>query len=92
MDEDTFEALAQTVDSLMTSSSMGQSGSEEDIANTRDTALSVTDTLFNEGINRLAGSMQAGVEESAVKSFEYENFSMEVQKRTKQEFAEKGEN
>ena len=36
--------------------------------------------------------MKAGVDESSVKTFEYDNFSMEVQKRTKQEFAEKGEN
>lgn len=51
---------------------------EEDKAYTQDTALSVTDKLFNEGINRLAGSMQAGVEDLAVKTFEFDNFKMEV--------------
>ena len=91
MDEDTFKALAQTVDSLITSSSSAEA-QEADKAATQDTALSVTDQLFNEGINRLAGSMQAGVEESAVKTFEFDNFQMEVQKKTKQEFAEQREN
>ena len=32
--------------------------------------------------------MQAGVEDSAVKTFEFDNFKMEVQKKTKQEFAQ----
>lgn len=79
MDEDTFKALAQTVDSLMTSSSVAQTQD----ASTKDTALQVTDQLFIEGINRLAGNMQAGVEDSAVKTFEFDNFKMEVQKKTK---------
>ena len=81
MDEDTFESLAQTVDSLITSSS--SASGTADVQATKDTALGVTDQLFNQGINRLSGSMQAGVEESAVKTFELENFKMEVQKKTK---------
>ena len=89
MDEGTFTALAQTVDSLMTSSSK-QTQTKD--AGTQDAALEVTDKLFNEGINRLAGSMQAGVEDSARKTFEFDNFKMEVQKKTKQEFAQSGEN
>ena len=32
------------------------------------------------------------MEDSAVKTFEFDNFKMEVQKKTKQEFAQKGEN
>ena len=40
--------------------------------------MAVTDKLFNEGINRLSGSMFAGHEEDAVKKFEFENFQMEV--------------
>ena len=36
--------------------------------------------------------MQSGVEESAVKTFAFENFKMEVQKKTKQEFKAEGEN
>ena len=58
MDEDTFTALAQTVDSLMISSS--SDGQAMD-ASTEDIALAVTDQLFNEGVNRLAGNMMAGV-------------------------------
>ena len=42
MDEDTFKALAQTVDSLITSSSSAEA-QEADKAATQDTALSVTD-------------------------------------------------
>ena len=89
MDEGTFTALAQTVDSLMTSSS--SDGQSKD-ASTEDIALAVTDQLFNEGVNRLAGNMMAGVEDSSVKTFEFDNFKMEVQKKTKQEFAQVGEN
>ena len=36
--------------------------------------------------------MQTGVKDSAVKTFEFDNFKMEVQKKTKQEFAEQGDN
>ena len=36
--------------------------------------------------------MQAGIQDSAVKTFEFNNFKIKVQKETKQEFAEKGEN
>ena len=60
MEEGTFESLASTVDSLISSSSH---------ASIKDTALEVTAKLFKEGVNRLAGSMQAGVEGSAVKKF-----------------------
>ena len=38
------------------------------------------DILFNEGINRLAGSLKIGPQGSIVKTFEFENFGMEVKK------------
>ena len=77
LDEDTFISLASTVNTLISSSSQQFN---------QDIALEVTNKLFNEGINRLAGSMQSGVFGSAVKQFDFENFKMEVQKKTKQEF------
>lgn len=36
--------------------------------------------------------MQAGDEDTAVKTFEYDSFKMEVQKKSKEEFSKLGEN
>lgn len=51
IDDETFEALASTVDVLM-----NQTGNTDD-DETKDTAVEVTSKLFKDGINRLAGSM-----------------------------------
>lgn len=68
IDDATFEALASTVDVLM-----NQTGNSDD-DETKDTAVEVTSKLFKDGINRLAGSMQAGDSESSTKNFSYDNF------------------
>ena len=48
--------------------------------------------MFNEGLNRVSGSMQTGSKDTAVKRFDLNNFKMEVQKKTSQEFQDEGAN
>ena len=55
MDTETFEALAQTVDMLL-STDATQSNDE-----TKEQALDVANILIDDGVSRLAGSMQTGV-------------------------------
>lgn len=80
--------LASTVDALISSS---QSSDKQD-DKTKNAALEVTQVLFNEGLNRLAGSMHSGSKDEAVKRYEGDNFKMEVQKKTCKEFKDEGSN
>ena len=56
---------------------------------TTNTAMVVTDKLFYEGINRLAGSMYSGTKDNSSKSFNLDNFNMKVEKKSNEEFAKK---
>lgn len=60
---------------LSSSSSMGDEG-------TTNAAMVVTEKLFNEGINRLAGSMYSGNKDDSSKSFNLKNFNMMVEKKS----------
>ena len=78
--------LASTVDALISSSHT----KDNDDDKTKNLALDITQILFNEGLNRLAGSMHSGGKDEAVKRFAFDNFKMEVQKKTKEEFKDAG--
>jgi len=49
---------------------------------TTNAAMVVTEKLFNEGINRLAGSMYSGNKDDSSKSFNLKNFNMMVEKKS----------
>ena len=70
LDEYTFRDLGSAVDAI--SSSVNQNEDlESNVADARY-------TLFNDGINRVQGSLKANINNVAQTKFEFENFSMGI--------------
>ena len=72
MDTETFDELAKTVDNLVQSS---------DALGLQDTVLAVTDQLFDQGIDRLAGSMISDGQDSE-QVFDFQSFNIAIQKKS----------
>ena len=72
MEVDTFEHLGETVDNIITSA---KQNNDPEIV---ESAIKTQEKLYDEGINRVQGSMATNPDKITSEKFEFENFSMEV--------------